>query len=812
MADKAAIIREAQKYLAKGQVDKAISEWEKLITEIPDGNAFNIIGDLYLKKGDKNKAVEFLHKAAVYFRQEGFSLKALALYKKVLNVDPNDPDSLLALGELSEEKGLPADAIKYYLAAADRLSKMGKKDGALDVYWKILSLSPSNIPLRIKVVEVLLKEGLHADAAKEYLHLARFYDDNGDIPKATEHYRKALELHPMNKEAAFGLGNLYEKSGRMEKAMECIKEAAALFPEDAEVAFKYAELCLRSKADETAKEYLLKVTGIEPKHLRAGRLLAEIYLKEGEEEKAWKAYLPVIDEVILRGNPSEAIGLLESFKKIDPVQTGRRLVSLYRQLADDDKVFSELLSLGDYLKETDMTEEAVSCYREALDLRPYDTSLREMLEEFSEKPQEPEKPVTEKEAVTLRLTEGEKTTEEILMEADVFSRYGLRSEAIGILEQLKVKEPQNMNLHLKLKALYSEASDKESLVTECLILHELYKRQGDTANSERMISDALAMSPEDPRLEGREASKLQIEPTSYATEVTGESGEAATKEYDIEDFEEEIAEADFYIRQGFNQDAARILERLHRLFPQDKVIAEKLTALGQVPEKEGAGIPASEAVAGQTLRSVETGGITDAFKPVAEEKEILQTSDETQHEDLSSSDRELADAQKEPEIDSDVLEIFQEFKKGLESELAEEDSETHYNLGIAYKEMGLLDDAIKEFQTSRSDPKRFMQSSTMLGVCYMEKGLYSLAIDVLTKAIKEISDKDESYWAIKYDLAEAYEKNNNVKEALDLYTAVFGWNAGFRNVSEKINQLKARIAKSSEAEKTKAKKDRVSYL
>lgn len=812
MADKAAIIREAQKYLAKGQVDKAISEWEKLITEIPDGNAFNIIGDLYLKKGDKNKAVEFLHKAAVYFRQEGFSLKALALYKKVLNVDPNDPDSLLALGELSEEKGLPADAIKYYLAAADRLSKMGKKDGALDVYWKILSLSPSNIPLRIKVVEVLLKEGLHADAAKEYLHLARFYDDNGDISKATEHYRKALELHPMNKEAAFGLGNLYEKSGRMEKAMECIKEAAALFPEDAEVAFKYAELCLRSKADETAKEYLLKVTGIEPKHLRAGRLLAEIYLKEGEEEKAWKAYLPVIDEVILRGNPSEAIGLLESFKKIDPVQTGRRLVSLYRQLADDDKVFSELLSLGDYLKETDMTEEAVSCYREALDLRPYDTSLREMLEEFSEKPQEPEKPVTEKEAVTLRLTEGEKTTEEILMEADVFSRYGLRSEAIGILEQLKVKEPQNMNLHLKLKALYSEASDKESLVTECLILHELYKRQGDTANSERMISDALAMSPEDPRLEGREASKLQIEPTSYATEVTGESGEAATKEYDIEDFEEEIAEADFYIRQGFNQDAARILERLHRLFPQDKVIAEKLTALGQVPEKEGAGIPASEAVAGQTLRSVETGGITDAFKPVAEEKEILQTSDETQHEDLSSSDRELADAQKEPEIDSDVLEIFQEFKKGLESELAEEDSETHYNLGIAYKEMGLLDDAIKEFQTSRSDPKRFMQSSTMLGVCYMEKGLYSLAIDVLTKAIKEISDKDESYWAIKYDLAEAYEKNNNVKEALDLYTAVFGWNAGFRNVSEKINQLKARIAKSSEAEKTKAKKDRVSYL
>ena len=103
MADKTTYIKEAQKYLAKGQLDKAISEWEKLIKEYPDGNNYNFIGDLYLKKGDKKNAIEAYHQAANIYRHEGFSLKALALFKKVLNINPANADALYALGELSEE-------------------------------------------------------------------------------------------------------------------------------------------------------------------------------------------------------------------------------------------------------------------------------------------------------------------------------------------------------------------------------------------------------------------------------------------------------------------------------------------------------------------------------------------------------------------------------------------------------------------------------------------------------------------------------------------------------------------------------------
>ncbi|MDA8240136.1 MAG: tetratricopeptide repeat protein [Nitrospiraceae bacterium] len=833
MADKTAIIREAQKYLARGQLDKAIAEWDKLIKESPDGNTYNTVGDLYLRKGDRKSAIESYHQAAGYFRREGFSLKALALYKKVLNFSQADADALYALGELSEEKGLTTDATKYYLAAADSLSKEGKKDRLLDIYQKILSLSPSNVPLRNKVAEIFLKEGLKSDAVKEYLSIARSYEGKGDIPKAREYYQKVTELNPMNKEAAIGIARLYEKSGEIGNAVAAMKEMAGLFPDDTDILLRYAELSLDAGNYETAEDCLRRVSQIEPDNMRARRLLGDVFLKKGPKARAWEFYLPVIDDMILQNNYDDPIRLLGSFRDIDPLETGRRLVSLYREKGEKRMLGAELVSLGDALKEKGLTDDALGCYREALEADPDDARVRELIGELEERPAEEKEleariePEAAEETTDTGVSEGGKTVEELLTEADIFSRYGLLSEAVKLLEGLKLRNPQNAEVHVRLKSLYADTSDKESAVTECLILSELYKRQGDLDRAEKELQEAAGIYPDDPRLAERGVIP-QLEPTSYGAEPTPFS-EAGTGASDIEDYEEEIAEADFYLRQGLTQEAAKILERLHTLFPENKEVAERLTNLGQLSEVEETpempppvdlreeqegGIPVESA--GGTEETFTTAGaeieMREEPRPEGELPE-KQPPDED-FEDFTFSEQDLVDAQEmpEPELDNDVLEIFQEFKKGLEKELGDEDSETRYNLGIAYKEMGLIDDAIKEFQTSRNDPKRFLQSSTMLAVCYMEKGMYSLAIDVLGKVLTQISDRDDSYWSVKYDLAEAHEKNKNLREALDLYTEVFGWNARFRGVSEKVSQIGAQLGKSGAGEKPKPKKDRVSYL
>jgi len=765
MSDKSSIIKETQKYLARGQIDKAIAEWEKLIKEYPDGNNYNTLGDLYLKKDDKQNAIDSFHKAANFFRHEGFSLKALALYKKILNINPSDPDSLFSLGELNEEKGLTTDAIKYYLATADSLSKEGKKEKLLDIYDKVLTLSPANIPLRNKVAEIYSKEGLMSEATKQYFQIAMLHAEKGEIEKSIGYYQKVLGAQPLNREAILGINYLYEKTGNLEKAIEQMKEAINLFPQDTDIHLRCAEIHIMSGMFDEAREYLGKVIEIEPANIKARRLLGDIYLNEGDREKAWTEYLPVLDEMILDEKYDDAIKLLDSFKDIDPLETGKRLVSLYRQLGEQDHIANELISLGDVLILKDMQKEALNCYKEALEITPDNESLSAKVAELDKEVSKE----LEEEYISIKT---EKSVDEAIVEADIFLRYGLYDNVKNLLEVYKDREPENIELHLRLKSLYVDTGDKEQAITECLILNELYKKAGDISKGEQVIKEAYEISPEDQRLISMAVPPLHEKEEEVP--ITPPEGPA------IEDYSEEIAEADFYSRQGLTDEARAILERLQTLFPENKEIGQKLDSLGQVIETE------------QKIEHIEE----------KQEEIILTESEILEAEEIH-----------EPALDSDVMDIFNEFKKGLEKELDEDDYETHYNLGIAYKEMGLTDDAIREFQTSRNNPKRFVPSSSMLGICYMEKGLYPLAIDVLRNAIEKMEDRGESYWSMKYDLAEAYEKKGNLKEALDLYTAVYGWNSKFRSVSDKLTNLRAKVTEDGvEQKKTKDRKDRVSYL
>lgn len=758
MTDKAAIIKEAQRYIARGQIDKAISEWEKLIKEYPDGNTFNTIGDLYLKKGGKTEAIDSFHKAADYFRREGFSLKALALYKKILNIAPADPRSLIALAELNEGKGLVTDAIKFYLAAADSLSKDGKKEQTLEIYEKILALSPSNIPLRVKVSEIYKKEGLVSEASKQYMIVARLLAERDEPDRALEFFQRVLDSEPLNREVIFEVSSLYEKNGDFGKAMEHLREAAGLFPQDTDILIKCAELHISNNRLDGAREYLTAVAGIEPANIKARRLLGDIYVREGDKGKAWVEYLPILDDMLLEENYDDAIRILNAFRDIDPVETGRRLVSLYSQLGDSQQVIQHLTALGDIFIDRDKPREALNCFKEAHKMSPEDDMLRSRVIEIERQ--------IGKEHIVIG---AEKTFEEAIIDADIYLRYRLHENARDILETLRKKFPDNIDIHLRLKSLYLDMGDRDCAVTECLILSELYGKSGESEQGSQMIRYAREINPEDQRLAEM---AFITEPGEDIAALPDDASEGPS----IEDYSEEIAEADFYSRQGLIDEAREILERLQTLFPENAEIALKLNSVSQVVE--------------------------DA-----------PHSDETQVE-VIEGDGEILEAEEiaEPSLDSDVMDIFNEFKKGIEKELAEEDYETHYNLGIAYKEMGLIDDAIKEFQTSRKDPRRFVHSSNMLGLCYVEKNLYPLAIEVLRDAIGKMQDRDESYWAMKYELAEAYEKNGNLKEAVDYFTQVYGWNSKFRSVSDKINNLRAIMVDSTEQKKTKERKDRVSYL
>jgi pilus assembly protein FimV len=143
--------------------------------------------------------------------------------------------------------------------------------------------------------------------------------------------------------------------------------------------------------------------------------------------------------------------------------------------------------------------------------------------------------------------------------------------------------------------------------------------------------------------------------------------------------------------------------------------------------------------------------------------------------------------------DAGLADIFKEFKKGVDKQLGKEDYDTRYNLGIAYKEMGLIDEAIAEFQLAAKDEARLLECASMLGICFLEKGMPKLAMKWFEKGLKAPGRTEEEYAALRYDLATAHEAAGDVDRALALFSDLYGQDANFRDVATKVRDLRAMV-------------------
>lgn len=200
--EKTASIQRAQRLAAKGQPAQAITELRHLLDHSAnDGNVYNAIGDLCLKYTSSREAGEAFHQAAGIFLQHGFDLKALAIYKKILKIDPDRADIYELLGDLNVERGLTSNAVADYLASAKLYLKTGQTRKAIGTYRKINTTNPSNTSARLRVAELCLKEGLTDEAVDAYLQLARDSEQVHNEEYAQVLYEQILKIAPNHGEA-----------------------------------------------------------------------------------------------------------------------------------------------------------------------------------------------------------------------------------------------------------------------------------------------------------------------------------------------------------------------------------------------------------------------------------------------------------------------------------------------------------------------------------------------------------------------------------------------------------------------------------
>jgi tetratricopeptide (TPR) repeat protein len=143
--------------------------------------------------------------------------------------------------------------------------------------------------------------------------------------------------------------------------------------------------------------------------------------------------------------------------------------------------------------------------------------------------------------------------------------------------------------------------------------------------------------------------------------------------------------------------------------------------------------------------------------------------------------------------DTSLADIFREFQKGVDKQLGKEDYETRYNLGIAYKEMGLVDEAIAEFQLAAKDETRLLECASMLGMCFVEKGMPKLAVKWFEKGLSAPGRTEEEYNGIRYDLGDALEQSGELDQALRLFEEVYGQDASFRDIPQRVERLRGKI-------------------
>jgi tetratricopeptide (TPR) repeat protein len=147
------------------------------------------------------------------------------------------------------------------------------------------------------------------------------------------------------------------------------------------------------------------------------------------------------------------------------------------------------------------------------------------------------------------------------------------------------------------------------------------------------------------------------------------------------------------------------------------------------------------------------------------------------------------------EVPAQLSGLLTEMEETGAAEAANDDPETHYNLGVAFREMGLLDEAIGEFQKvvkiggKGNFPPNFLQACSLLAICFMEKKMPAIAGKWYIRALETPDLDEEAQLALQYDLGVAYEQAGDSRKALERFTEVYSQNIDFRDVADKIREL-----------------------
>ncbi len=279
--DKTKITQVATKFVQKGQYDKAIAEYRRILEKDPrDVRSLLKIGELQQKKGDNDAAASTLLDVAKTYATDGFFLKAVAVYKQVLKLAPARVDVILRLAELYQQLGLMSDAMGQLQAAAAHYEKSGDPRESAEIVRRIISMEPENVALRLRLADLLAKTDKSADALKELRSAAEKLRGSSRIEDYLRVGERIVQLDPKDQDLGRELAHAYVAKNDMRRALERLQICFQADPKNTEtldlLARAFVGVGQRAKAASVYKE------------------LARVHRERGrgaDEQAAWRKVL-----------------------------------------------------------------------------------------------------------------------------------------------------------------------------------------------------------------------------------------------------------------------------------------------------------------------------------------------------------------------------------------------------------------------------------------------------------------------------------------------------------------------------------------
>ncbi len=821
-------LKEKAKGLEAKDPKKAVEIWLGVLSgqesegeANPDLSIYNRIGDLYIKLKDPGLAADYYDQAVDKYAELGFHNNAIAMCNKVLRNAPARQTTYLKLAKLYASKGFLAEAKQNFVEYAERMQKIGKIDHAFAALKEFTDISAESGSLREMLAEHLKMygsdPGKHGSAARISTPKPLPPQGGDDVSKSGKRKTSSLVFldldEPRVPKGAKAPAAAAKTPAPPEKL---IQEVVPELDESLEIestslvdeapgggggggmleglettGSDFGQMSASSPATPSIREEL------NPSDLDLGPM-AELEPTAPEVTADEVSGLEDAD-LVLEGNieaPPKAPPPLARKSAAPPPAPPRSAPPKLKPLGQPagkaaapepprvKPVIPKRPSAPTPTSGPGKRKTVVEV--PPLELEPdFDTATTDAGHDVDDEPlaidEGPRHPsFIQTEDDTSISTGGRKSgfidlgIDEISSAGDqagslVFSNIEETPAAPGIeeLESRVADNPDDPEAHQALGEALIEQGDRERGIEELDLATGGFENGGNLAHARDLVDEVLRLDPN------------SVRHRQKAVEFAFKAGDKAK----LIDAYLELADA--LLRSDLPEKARAVYARVAEHDPKNDRAKGALSMLApavapQSGKAEGK-VKAKDAKMKVRDEAAADGDFVDLGSMLSDDEEDGPPAKDTR--------MTVADEEPTGDEEQDFQDMLTRFKQGIDENIDETDFQSHYDLGVAFKEMGLLDEAIAELQKALRAPEGKLRTSEMLGICFFEKGAFGVAESILRRGLDLPASGDQERLGVLYWLGRALEQQGKKADARDLYGRVFAVDIRFLDAEQRVKAL-----------------------